>query len=207
MKIGIVSCGGSNVTSVVNALLHIGVEPVLITRPETGYDFLIMPGVGAFDSGIQRLRSSGFFEFIQEHIARKKPFIGICLGMQMLSSGSEEGTETGLSVLDGDFVKLGKDAGDTERMPPNIGYNYVDFTSINDGGFVGDEFNGYYYFLHSYAYKKCPDEARIVGTAKFNSEVFYPFFVRENLCGLQFHPERSGRRGLALLSRVIEEMR
>ncbi len=206
MKVGIVTCGGSNVTSVVNALSHIGVEPILITRPGADYDFLIMPGVGAYDSGIQRIRSSGLSEVIQEHIARKKPFVGICLGMQMLSMGSDEGTETGFGVLEGQFVLLGKDAGSDERLPPNIGYNYVDFATINDGGFMGCDFNGYYYFLHSYAYTRKPEPADIVGEARFNTEVFYPFFVRDNICGIQFHPERSGRRGLALLSHVIKSM-
>jgi glutamine amidotransferase len=203
---GILSCGGSNITSVVNALVHIGVEPALISTPDRSYDFLIMPGVGAFDAGIQRLRSAGLFEVVLEHIGAGRPFVGICLGMQMLFQGSDEGTETGLSVLDGRFVKLGPGSNGGGRMPPNIGYNYVDFSSGGLDASLGEGMSAFYYFLHSYAIRTLPEGCATVGATRFNGEPFYPFFIRDNVCGIQFHPERSGRRGLALLSRVISTM-
>ena len=106
MKTGVISCGGGNVTSIVNALNYIGVNPTLITHPSEQPDFLIMPGVGAYDSGIERLHASGFFNQIKEHVACGKPFIGICLGMQMLFEGSEEGTAHGLSIIEGQMELL-----------------------------------------------------------------------------------------------------
>lgn len=206
MTIGVLSCGGSNITSVVNALVYIDVEPELITEPGGRFDFLIMPGVGAFDAGIQRLRAAGLADVVREHIAAGRPFVGICLGMQMLFDGSDEGSETGLSVLSGRFVKLGAGAGEGDRMPPNIGYNYVDFSADGAESPLGADTNGYYYFLHSYAIEEKPEGCSVVGATRFNDEAFFPFFIRDNVCGIQFHPERSGRKGLGLLSRVIEVM-
>jgi len=206
LKIGIISCCKSNVSSVANALSHVGLNPVLLSKPEEACDFLIMPGVGSFDSGIHHLKLSGFYQYIVEHINTGKPFIGICLGMQILFNTSEEGTECGLSVLSGHLEELSDGTEKNSRIAPNIGYNFVDFSGNKDGHLIGEELNGFYYFLHSYALKQKPGENLEIGTSKFNNQNYYSFFVRENICGIQFHPERSGNRGLLLISRVIESM-
>ena len=118
----------------------------------------------------------------------------------------EEGTECGLSLLSGHFDKLSSGTEKNSRVAPNIGYNFVDFSGNKDGHSIGEALNGFYYFLHSYALKQKPGEKLEIGTSKFNNQNYYSFFVRENICGIQFHPERSGNRGLLLLSRVIESM-
>jgi len=206
LKIGIISCGKSNVSSVANALSHVGLYPVRLSNPEEDCDFLIMPGVGSFDSGIHHLKLSGFYQYIVEHINTGKPFIGICLGMQILFNTSEEGTECGLSVLSGHLEKLSSETKNNSRVQPNIGYNFVNFSNNQDGNLIGEELNGFYYFLHSYALKQNPGNNLEIGTSIFNNQIYYSFFVRENICGIQFHPERSGNRGLLLISRVIEFM-
>ena len=84
MKLGVISCGGSNVTSVVKALGKAGYKASLLTTPDQKVDFLIMPGVGAFGAAIKRLNNSGFSEYLRQHVCEGKPAIGICLGMQII---------------------------------------------------------------------------------------------------------------------------
>ena len=204
MKTGVISCGNSNITSVVNALHYIGLEAMVLSEPDTSCDLLIMPGVGSFDSGMFHLEHSGFYSVIRNHIASGKPFIGICLGMQMLFESSEEGITPGLSIFKGRLCKLVGHESVELKNPPNIGYNYVDFSSKPGNKSVTGECNGYYYFLHSYALKEAPDAARVLGKSIFSEELFFPFFLKDNVCGIQFHPERSGRRGLALMEQVVK---
>jgi len=206
MKTGVISCGGSNVTSMMNALNYVGVDPVLVTRSGEQYDFLIMPGVGAFDSGIERLHDSGLFYEIQEHAARGKPFLGICLGMQMLFEGSKEGASRGLSVIEGRMELLGDGTSQKPRLSPNIGYNYVSFTEDDSEQAFNGKSDGFYYFLHSYALMQPPPNIELSGLTTFNDAPFCPLFVRNNVCGIQFHPERSGERGLRLLSQITERL-
>lgn len=207
MKIGIISCCNSNVRSVANALSHINLNPVLLSKSKDTCDFLIMPGVGSFDVGIHLLKSSGFYDYILDHIERGKPFIGICLGMQLLFDSSDEGKAVGLSVLDGHIEVLSTGTSKNYRTPPNIGYNFVEFSCNKTHNEITSDFNGYYYFLHSYALKTKPIDNCAFGTSLFNSEYYYSFFMRENICGIQFHPERSGNRGLSLISRIINSMK
>jgi glutamine amidotransferase len=165
-----------------------------------------MPGLGSFDNGIHLLRLSGFFEYILDHIYKGKPFIGICLGMQILFNSSDEGKETGLSIIDGHFEKLCGGLGNKSKTPPNIGYNFVEFSCDKPGPIIMDDLNGHYYFLHSYALKTTPKESSLLGASLFENEHYYSFFKQDNICGFQFHPERSGNRGLLLISRIINSM-
>ena len=207
MKIGIISCCNSNVLSVFNALSYLDLDPVLLLDRRDTCDFLIMPGIGSFDTGIHLLRTSGFHEYILEHINRGKPFIGICLGMQLLFHSSDEGEVAGLSILEGHLETLSAGIGKNSRTPPNIGYNFVEFSRGESQNGISDDLNGYYYFIHSYALKTKPIRNCEFATSLFNGECFYSFFMRENICGIQFHPERSGTRGLLLISRIINLMK
>lgn len=210
MKIGIISCGGSNVTSVANAFRKIGYESSLITAPDRETDFLVMPGVGAFGAAVERLDVSGFSEYIQRHVRSGKPTIGICLGMQILFESSEEDESAkGLGVFEGGFRKLLANPSPELRSPPNIGYSYVRFTTQDSRNVMGgfSEMDGYYYFLHSYALKQATASVDVFGATQFNDETFIPFVLRANVCGIQFHPERSGMAGLNLLARTIETLK
>jgi imidazole glycerol phosphate synthase glutamine amidotransferase subunit len=209
MRIGVISCGGSNVTSVMNALRKIGYSPDLLTAPGAAADLLIMPGVGAFGAATRRMADSGFGQYLKEHIDAGKPTIGICLGMQILFDSSEEDPAAkGMSVFPGHFRKLLAHSSPELRSPPNIGYGYVQFES-RGGAPKRDlsDLNGYFYFLHSFALKDLPDPIDTFGVSKFNDETLYPYVLRGNVCGVQFHPERSGPAGLTLLARSIEALR
>ena len=97
-----------------------------------------------------------------------------------------------------------------QRSAPNIGYNFVELTSHGSESSVKIDLsylNGYYYFLHSYALSIVPTETKIIGISEFNNKKFIPFFIKENTCGIQFHPERSGLRGLKFLSKVINMLK
>ena len=126
--------------------------------------------------------------------------------MQLLFDSSDEGKGSGLSVLDGHFEVLSTGTSKHSRTPPNIGYNFVEFSCNEIHNEIRSDLNGYYYFLHSYALKTKPTENCTFGTSLFNNEHYYSFFMRENICGIQFHPERSGNRGLLLISRIINSM-
>jgi imidazole glycerol phosphate synthase glutamine amidotransferase subunit len=208
MKMGVISCGGSNVTSVVNALSKVGHVPELLMTPDRKVDFLIMPGVGTYGNGTRRLAETGFSDFIRNHINDGKPVVAICLGMQMLFESSEEDPgSSGLAILGGHFTRLKNPSAQGLRSPPNIGYNFVEFRRQSVAGPLAEKLaylSGHYYFLHSYALKKATSLIDIIGVSNFNEETIIPFALHENLCAMQFHPERSGPRGLKLLAQTID---
>jgi glutamine amidotransferase/cyclase len=207
MKMGVMSCGGSNVTSVMNALSKVGHTPELLTAPDRKVDFLIMPGVGTYGNGTRRLAETGFSDFIRSHIKEGKPVVAICLGMQMLFESSEEDPNSqGLAILSGNFTRLKAPNAQGQRSPPNIGYNFVEFQRQSAASPLEEKLaylSGYYYFLHSYALKETKASIDVIGVSNFNEETFIPFVLHENLCAMQFHPERSGPRGLKLLAQTI----
>ena len=208
MNVGVISCGASNVTSVTNAIHKIGYKATLLTEPDQKTDFLILPGVGNFGTATVRLNETGFAEYIRSHVDEGKPVIGICLGMQIIfeSSAESEGAR-GLCIHEGHFDKLQEPSSRDQSSPPNIGYNFVEFRMQQESHPLEKSFsrlNGYYYFLHSYALRKEPDTTDVLGVSSFNSEKVIPYTLKENVCGIQFHPERSGYRGLQLLTETIE---
>ncbi len=208
MKMGVISCGGSNVTSVVNAFSKLGHAPELMTAPDRKVDLLIMPGVGTYGKGSRRLIETGFSDYIRNHIKEGKPVIAICLGMQMLFESSEEDPSSpGLAILEGHFTRLKDPSVQGLRSPPNIGYNFVEFRRQGVAGPLVEKLSylsGHYYFLHSYAMKETMATIDIVGVSSFNEEIIIPFALHENICAMQFHPERSGLRGLKLLAQTID---
>jgi glutamine amidotransferase len=212
MKIGIINSGFSNIASVQNALNEINVNSELITSNNSSYDLIIMPGIGNFGYAMESMRSSFLFDMISNYHQNKKPIIGICLGMQLLFESSDESPSAkGFGFLDGHFEKL--DAKNEKkcnsREPPNIGYNNVNFynnAKINslDGLDIS---NGYYYFLHSYALNSPQKSYQVSSSSTFNGKEFTPFLIQDNICAIQFHPERSGLNGLNLLSLIINHFR
>ncbi len=208
MKIGVISSGGSNVTSVINAVHKIGHDTILLNKPDRKADFLIMPGVGNFGTASRRLNDSGFMEYIKDHVKEGKSIMGICLGMQLLfETSAEDEKSIGLCFYQGHFEKIPEPISLDQRSPPNIGYNFVEFIPQRDDFSATVDFSclsGYYYFLHSYAISTLTTETEIIGISKFNNKKIIPFVLKENICGIQFHPERSGLRGLKLLSKTID---
>jgi glutamine amidotransferase len=196
LTVGIVDYGVGNHNSVHHTLNHLGLrcrvsdDHMLLKA----CDLLLLPGVGAFRPAIQALKSKGLDRFLVDQVARQKPILGICLGMQLLGkSSSENGRTTGLGLIPGDVVRL--DIGSC-----HIGWNSVTLQKPDQLFEVAH--NQDFYFNHSYAYPALGDFA--VCTTAFG-DVFFASVVRSGkVAGIQFHPEKSQRAGHALLRSVIE---
>lgn len=201
--IALIDYGAGNLRSVQKALLHVGAEVRVVTRPEemAGAAAVVLPGVGAFDDCASALRHQELFEAARDFIATGKPFLGICVGYQILFERSEEfqSQEPGLSIFPGEVIRLPKSAG---LKIPQIGWNQIAlkqpdcplFKEIRDGAFV--------YFVHSYHPE--PKDGSIIATETTYGRVFASAVWKDNVFATQFHPEKSQRVGLQLLTNFVE---
>jgi glutamine amidotransferase len=198
--IAIIDYGAGNLNSIQKALEFVGEETVIL---ETGkkeeikkYDALVLPGVGAFPGAMERLKRDGFIDFIDQFVKTGKPFLGICLGMQLLFEwGYEDQKTPGLGLLKGDVVKM-----DSHYKIPHMGWNQLDIIK-NDPLFNGLPENPHFYFVHSYQLDKVTED--VLATVGYGTTV--PAVVRkDNVIGLQFHPEKSGDNGIKLLKNFRE---
>lgn len=194
--IAIIDYDAGNLRSVEKALLSLG-EAAKITRNHSEImkaDKIILPGVGAFGVAMDYLKKYGLVSVIQEVVAQNKPFLGICLGLQLLFSGSEEsqGVE-GLNLLPGDILKIPEEEG---LKIPHIGWNSLEFS--NEGRlFQGFKEETYVYFVHSY-YLKAKDEEIVKASTYYGTKI-HASVEKNNLFACQFHPEKSGQAGLKIL--------
>lgn len=192
--IAIIDYGAGNIFSVKNALDHLGIESELTNdkRKLEQADALILPGVGAFPAAMQKLNESGLIETIKEQ-SQKKPFLGICLGMQLLFEKSFEfGEQEGLSLIKGYVDKIEE----PDLVIPHMGWNKLEYNGeckLLEG--LGD--NEYVYFVHSYK-AFCGDE-NLFAYCEYGHKV--PAVVGDGkfVYGCQFHPEKSGKTGLKIL--------
>jgi len=197
----IVDIGVGNLGSITNMFKKIGGKAVASDNPN---DFLeatkiVLPGVGAFDEGMRRLKEQGFIETLNKRVLGDKvPVIGICLGSQLLGKSSEEGERAGLGWIDMEVVRFPKDKG---LRVPHMGWNVVNPVG-NQGIFAGVEGELRYYFVHTY-HMKCNNSKDIAGTTQYGDE-FTSAIHHENIYGVQFHPEKSHRFGAALLKNFAE---
>jgi imidazole glycerol-phosphate synthase subunit HisH len=194
--IAIVDYGVGNVASVANACKQLGYETILTDKKEEFEQatHIILPGVGSFRAAMKEIERRNLRDLLLE-LASRKPFIGICVGMQLLfEKGCEHGETEGLGLLPGKVAKI-----ETEHLLPHIGWNALD---------VSDNFPTYsnhqgkhVYFVHSYqAYT--PDEY-IVASTEYGTQI--PAIVQKGtICGIQFHPEKSEKVGQLLLQSVLE---
>lgn len=199
--ISIVNYGVGNIGSVVNMLRHIGSPPVIASTVDEIQDAtaLLLPGVGAFGAAMERLDSQGFSDVIRRRALEDRiPLLGICLGMQLLSNGSEEGGAAGLGLIDADFVKFGFPPGSPLKVP-HMGWNTVSVRRDNPLIDVQSE-EQRFYFVHSY-YAKCREED-VIATSIYGDE-FVCAYGRENIVGVQFHPEKSHKFGMRLLEKFV----
>lgn len=198
--IAIIDYDAGNIKSVEKALLSLG-EEVVITRDAgtiLGADGVILPGVGAFGDAMEKLHAYGLVEVIHQCVDKKIPFLGICLGLQLLFESSEEspGVE-GLHVLDGKILRI--PAKDGLKIP-HIGWN--DITFPNKGRlFEGIPENSYVYFVHSY-YLKAADSSIVTATTEYGT-LIHASVEKENVFACQFHPEKSSEVGLKILQNFI----
>ena len=199
--IAIIDYNAGNLKSVEKALLYLG-EPCVITRDFReirSADKVILPGVGAFGVAMEELKKYELDKVIHELVAENIPFLGICLGLQLLFEGSEEsqGVE-GLHILDGKILRIP----DREGLKiPHIGWNSLSFP--NQGRlFEGMGQNPYVYFVHSY-YLKADDPSIVTAAAEY-SVCIHASVEKGNLFACQFHPEKSGTTGLAILKKFTQ---
>jgi imidazole glycerol phosphate synthase glutamine amidotransferase subunit len=197
--IGVVDYGAGNLVSIEQALVAVGARVVLAEDASglSGVDALVVPGVGAAAPAMERLEGQGLVEPIRRWIGDDRPYLGICLGLQLLFEGSDEDGALTLGVLPGRTVRL-QDA----PTLPHIGWNQVERRrthAIFDGISDGADF----YFVHSYAGAFPDDTHDAVLAETTHGRTFTSAVARGGLVGVQFHPERSGTDGLRLLSNFV----
>ena len=198
MAIYVIDCGIGNVGAVRSMYRRLGRHAELIDTPrplERG-DRLILPGIGAFDSGAKAIDDRGFRAWLVDAAAAGHCILGICLGMQLLCRRSEEGSLDGLGIIPADVVRI--DPGQERVRIPHMGWNIV--TPARDTPLLptnGEQQR--FYFTHSYRVK-CDDAAHVWATTDYG-EVFPSAIGRGEVMGVQFHPEKSHRFGMALLER------
>ncbi|HLY15306.1 MAG TPA: imidazole glycerol phosphate synthase subunit HisH [Candidatus Limnocylindrales bacterium] len=194
IRIAVADYGAGNLVSIARALEVVGAEPVLVRDAEAlrGTDALIVPGVGAAAPAMERLRRRALVEPIRTWIADGRPYLGICLGLQLLFAGSDEDGAATLGILGGRTIKLA----DAPTLP-HIGWNTVE-VSTEAPLFSGIASGTAFYFVHSYV--AAPDDRTTVIAQAEHGSRFPAAIARDNLLGVQFHPERSGVDGLRLLA-------
>lgn len=161
-------------------------------------DKLILPGVGSFDYAMGQLNASGMRERLDELVLEdKKPVVGICVGMQMMANYSEEGNVEGLKWIDATVKKFDENKINSHTKFPHMGWNDV-LAKNNNLLFKGLEKEALFYFLHSY-YFECNDEDDVIGSSEYG-EVFCCAVNKDNIYGIQFHPEKSHHFGEILLN-------
>jgi imidazole glycerol-phosphate synthase subunit HisH len=194
--IGIVNYGLGNLGSIQNMLKRVGCDSFITDKPEeiARATKIILPGVGAFDTGMQHLVDNGWIEPLNKKVLQDKvPTLGICLGMQLMTRSSEEGKLPGLGWIAGDVIRFTN----PQIKVPHMGWNIVKPVkpfSVLDS--QRDELK--FYFVHSY-YVKIDSEENLLGTTMYGT-TFASAFVKDNIVGVQFHPEKSHKFGMDLLT-------
>ncbi len=202
--VGIIDYGAGNLGSIQNMLKKIGESSCRICQPQelAKADRLILPGVGAFDFGMSQLRESGMQEALRtEILVKKKPLLGICLGMQMLGMGSTEGKLPGLGYLDFHCERF--PAGNPNLRVPHMGWDRVKLHDLENPLTKNLPEKPRFYFVHSY-YAICQQPEDVLLTCNYGVE-FAAAVHRENVWGTQFHPEKSHQFGMALLRSFVKE--
>lgn len=199
-NIAIIDYDAGNLGSVQKALEYLGQKVVVTKEPGEilGADGVVLPGVGAFGDAMEKLRRSRLDEVIRQAAGSGKPFLGICLGLQLLFESSEESAGVqGLSVLRGKILRIPETAG---LKIPHIGWNSLEVTP-GTRLFRGLPENPFVYFVHSY-YLRAENTADVAAVAEYGTPI-HAAVERGNLFACQFHPEKSGETGLAILNNFI----
>jgi len=201
-KVGIIDYGMANMFSILRACEHVDLSPILTSDKNSlnRYDALILPGVGAFGEAMENLKKLDLIGAIKDFISSDKPFMGICLGMQLLFSESEEfGNYKGLDIIKGSVKRFAPDPGNRLFKVPHVGWNKIlfnrgsnnlpIFTDLNDGEYM--------YFVHSY-YVSPNNEQNIASLTDYSGVKYCSSLIKENVISFQFHPEKSATKGLQI---------
>ena len=183
-----------NIASVEKAIKFLGLIPVITSDPREIEDssYIILPGVGAFAQGMENLKKLGLVEILNnEVLIKKKPFFGICLGMQLIATKGYEPYETnGLNWISGEVLKINE----PDKSIPHLGWNDI---KTKNSSFINDFQNKDFYFIHSFHFKANNSED-IVGTVNYGND-YVAVIQKDNIFATQFHPEKSQNSGLELL--------
>ena len=201
--IAIIDYGVGNLFSLKCSFESIGADICVTSDPEViaKADRIILPGVGAFEDAAKKLRDSGLDKVIKKECANGKPLLGICLGMQLLFERSfEYGEHEGLGLMKGSIRPIA-DVIDADLKIPHIGWNALHFGDEKDELFKYLNEGDFVYFVHSYYGAEC--EESVIATTEYSAELTAA--VRnKNVCGVQFHPEKSEKVGLSILKAFCE---
>lgn len=202
--IAIIDYDAGNIKSVEKALQYLGEETVITRDAETilGADGVILPGVGAFGDAMEKLHTYGLVSVIKECVERKIPFLGVCLGLQLMFESSEEspGVE-GLSLLKGKIVRIPSEGG---LKVPHIGWNSLKFPGEGKL-FKGLAEDTYVYFVHSF-YLQAEEKSIVKATTEYGT-LIHASVEKDNVFACQFHPEKSSEAGMQILRNFIEVTR
>lgn len=197
--ITIIDYGAGNIKSIQNMLKKIGVESVLTKNIEAieKATKLILPGVGHFDYGMQQLQKSGLIDVLNKKVKQEKhPLLGICLGAQMLGKTSEEGNEKGLGWIDMEVIKF-----NTKKLPHHLKIPHMSWNEITiekeSGLLKGLNNESRFYFVHSF-FMQAKNKSDVLCTSNYGYD-FVSGVQKENIYGVQFHPEKSHKFGMKLL--------
>lgn len=199
--LGLVDYGSGNLRSVHRAIEEAGGRCIHVHKPADAASCaaLVVPGVGSFGDCARQLREAGLWDFLKEWLAADRPYLGICLGYQLLFEASEESPGvSGLGVLKGKVIHFPESAG---LKIPHMGWNQLKITNPHDRLVKGLGENPDFYFVHSYY--PVPDETAIITTTCDYAVQFAASVTRGNLSAVQFHPEKSQALGLAMLRNFI----
>lgn len=204
MTITIIDYGVGNLGSIQNMLKKLGVQSEIATDISAieRATKIILPGVGAFDAGMTQLNQSGLRPALDAAVLQKRvPVSGICLGMQLMTEGSEEGSLPGLGWVPAKTIRFLPEPNEIMKIP-HMGWSIVTKAKQSPALDLLDA-ESRFYFVHSY-HVDCRNRADVLLTAQYGSVHFDAAFERENILGFQFHPEKSHRFGMTLLKAFLE---
>jgi len=203
LSISVLDSGIGNIKSVCNMIVKVGGNVDIISSPEkiANANAIIMPGVGAFDYAMKTLSSNGWIDALSKHtLIKKKTILGICLGMQIMTRGSEEGTLDGLGFVEADTVKFNFVSKKDKKRIPNMGWNLVKVQKANN--LFETTNDSQFYFANSY-HIVCDNEQDVLTTTNYGYD-FTSSFQKENIIGVQFHPEKSHKYGYDFFKKFVK---
>jgi len=201
-KIVIVDYGVGNLFSINEACKHLGYSTILSSNPKIilNADNLILPGVGAFEIAIEKLKNLNLIDVIKSYVLTGKPLMGVCLGMQLLFDESEEfGNNKGLGLIEGKILRFPDYYNESKLVIPHIGWNNIVYKNLPWQGtpLKNTLNNSLMYFVHSY-YALPTSTSNILTESTYSRFTFCSSVQKDNIYGFQFHPEKSGVEGLKL---------
>lgn len=215
-EVVVVDYGMGNLFSISRAISYLGGNALISAEPKKieAAERLILPGVGAFGEGMKELKNRHLIEPILSYVTKERPFLGICLGMQiMLTQSDEFGKHNGLNLFEGNVIRFREPEPDNKFFKiPHFGWNKIfpsaekktnDFPS--DTVLKNIPTDSYFYFVHSY-YCQPLEQELILAESEYGLDKFCAVMGKNNIYGCQFHPERSGQKGLALLKTFLYEL-